>query len=145
MESYSWPIPSLDATAFDTLDLAAARWALVGDAAGLVDPITREGIYFALASGQWAADAVLAGRFPVEYAARVRDEIAADLACAARLKAGFYRPAFIGLLMQALARSEAVRRIMVDLVAGRQSYRALTWRLVQTLEVGLARKVLASR
>ena len=36
-------------------------WCVVGDAAGLVDPITREGIYFALASGAWAADAAIAG------------------------------------------------------------------------------------
>src|SRR5262249_18291814 len=46
LEPYSWPIPSLDASAFSRLDVAGANWALVGDAAGLVDPITREGIYF---------------------------------------------------------------------------------------------------
>jgi menaquinone-9 beta-reductase len=143
LEPYAWPIPSLDARAFGALDLAAPRWALAGDAAGLVDPITREGIYFALLSGQWIADAVAAGRFPADYSARVRDEIGRDLACAARLKAGFFRPAFTGLLLHALRRSEAVRRIMVDLVAGRQSYRELKWRLLKTLELKLAWKVLA--
>ena len=61
LEPYSWPIPSLAARDFDALTLAGPRWVLVGDAAGLVDPITREGIFFALASGQWIADALLAG------------------------------------------------------------------------------------
>ena len=142
LEAYSWPIPSLDARAFGALDLAASQWALVGDAAGLVDPITREGIYFALVSGQWAADAVAAGRFPRDYTVRVRDEIAADLACAAQFKAGFFRPAFMGLLIHALQRSAAVRSIMVDLVAGRQSYATLKWRLLKTLEIRLAWKTL---
>jgi flavin-dependent dehydrogenase len=143
LEPYSWPIPSLDARAFGALDLASARWALAGDAAGLVDPITREGIYFALRSGEWAAESIAAGRFPADYTARINDEIAPDLACAARLKAGFFRPSFIGLLIHALQRSEAVRAIMVDLVAGRQSYRGLKWRLLKTLELRLAWKTLA--
>ena len=141
LEPYAWPIPSLDAKAFGALDLASERWALVGDAAGLVDPITREGIYFALLSGQWAAEAVADGRFPRDYAARIRDEIAPDLACAARFKAGFFRPAFMKLLVHALQRSASVREILVDLVAGRQSYLSLKWRLLQTLEVGLAWKM----
>ena len=141
LEPYAWPIPSLDAAAFGALDLASERWALVGDAAGLVDPITREGIYFALLSGQWAAEAVADGRFPRDYAARIRDEIAPDLACAARFKAGFFRPAFMKLLVHALQRSASVREILVDLVAGRQSYLSLKWRLLQTLEVGLAWKM----
>jgi len=141
LEPYSWPIPSLDSQAFATLDLASDRWALAGDAAGLVDPITREGIFFALLSGQWAAEAVADGRFPRDYTARVRDEIAPDLACAARFKAGFFRPAFMKLLVHALQRSAAVQEILVDLVAGRQSYKTLKWRLLKTLEVGLAWKM----
>ena len=141
LEPYSWPIPSLDARAFDTLALASDRWALAGDAAGLVDPITREGIYFALLSGQWAAEAVADGRFPRDYTARVRDEIAPELACAARFKAGFFRPAFMRLLVHALQRSATVREILVDLVAGRQSYLSLKWRLLKTLEIGLAWKM----
>jgi flavin-dependent dehydrogenase len=142
LEPYAWPIPSLDAKAFGALDLASERWALVGDAAGLVDPITREGIYFALRSGQWAAEAVADGRFPRDYTARIGDEIAPDLACAARFKAGFFRPAFMKLLVHALQRSAAVREILVDLVAGRQPYKTLKWRLLKTLRIGLAWKML---
>src|SRR5207247_7639693 len=74
LEPYSWPIPSLDARGFGALDLARPGWALAGDAAGLVDPITREGIYFALVSGQWIAEALAANRFPADYTSRVRDD-----------------------------------------------------------------------
>jgi flavin-dependent dehydrogenase len=142
-EPYSWPIPSLSARDFDALELAGPRWALAGDAAGLVDPITREGIYFAIASGQSIADA-LGGDHPAHvYRTRVRDEAVSELARAARLKAGFFRPAFAGLLIGALHHSAGIRAVMADLVAGRQSYATLKWRLLKTLEIGLAWRALA--
>ena len=145
LEPYAWPIPSLGARDLEQLDVAGPRWLLLGDAAGLVDPITREGIYFALASGQWAADAWLAGRGPEAYTARVRDEAAPELARAARLKAGFFRPAFTGLMMRALQQSPGIRRVMADLVAGRQSYAGLKTRLLGTFEWRLALRALRVR
>ena len=145
LEPYSWPIPSLSVRDFDALELAGPRWALAGDAAGLVDPITREGIFFALASGQWIADALLTGDDPApRYASQVRDEAVSELTRAARLKAGFFRPAFTGLMMRALMDSGAIRSVMADLVAGRQSYASLKWRLLKTVEVGLAWRVLTT-
>ena len=144
LDPYSWPIPSLSARDFASLDLTGPRWGLVGDAAGLVDPITREGIYFALASGQWIADALIAGGSMSVYGSRVRDEAGSELGRAARLKAGFFRPAFIGLMMRALQQSAGIRSVMADLVAGRQPYATLKWRLVKTFEVGLAWRALRS-
>ena len=137
LQEYAWPIPSLSARDFDNLEVAGPRWSLVGDAAGLVDPITREGIYFALASGQWAAEAILSGRSS-GYTARVRQEAAPELASAARFKVGFFRPAFIGLLTRALAERASIRGVMADLVAGRQSYSGLRSRLLRTFEWRLA-------
>jgi geranylgeranyl reductase family protein len=138
LQAYSWPIPSLSAADFGQLTLAGPRWCLAGDAAGLVDPITREGIFFALQSGAFAADALMSGRPAREYAAHVNDEIALELRRAARLKAGFFRPQFTRLLIDALRHSAAVRSVMADLVAGRQPYARLKWRLVRTLELRLA-------
>jgi geranylgeranyl reductase family protein len=145
LEPYSWPIPSLGASDFETVALAGPRWALVGDAAGLVDPITREGIYFALASGQWIADALSDRGDARGYESRVRDEAMSELARAARLKAGFFRPAFTGLMMRALQDSRAIREVMADLVAGRQPYRSLKWRLLRTFEWRLAMNALVAR
>lgn len=129
LDAYSWPIPTLDARDYECLATAGPRWALVGDAAGLVDPITREGIYFAIASGAWLADALLREKAGA-YRERVEDEAAPELARAARFKAAFFRPAFTRLLVGALRRSAAIRSVMADLIAGRQSYGTLKSRLL---------------
>ena len=138
---YAWPIPSLGAADLDAERPAGDGWLLLGDAAGLVDPITREGIFFALRSGILAAAAIRDADPSRVYATSVRDELHGELRRAARLKAGFYRPRFTRLLIEALEHSETIRRVMVDLVAGRQSYRGLKRRLVSTLEIGLMWKL----
>jgi geranylgeranyl reductase family protein len=147
LEPYSWPIPSLSARDFQTLDVAGHGWLLVGDAAGLVDPITREGIFFALQSGAFAAETLVSGgsrpgRF---YSDRVQAAIASDLARAARIKAGFFRPRFTRLLIDALGQSDRIRAVMADLIAGAQSYRSLKWRLAKTLEVGLLWRLMTEK
>src|SRR5262249_6174725 len=107
--------------------------------------ITREGIYFALASAGWAARALTASRDAGrEFAALVRDEAVAELSRAARMKDAFFRPAFAALLMRALRQRPAARSVIADLVAGTQSYRSLKARLLGTLEFGLAWRALRS-
>jgi flavin-dependent dehydrogenase len=137
----------LSPTDLESLRPAGPGWFLVGDAAGLVDPITREGIYFALLSAEWAADTIAsapAGSCQ-PYAARVREEIGSELILAARLKRRFFRPQFTSLLIDALRHSASVRNVMADLVSGEQGYRNLTWRLAKTLQIGLASRVFFSR
>lgn len=143
LEPYSWPIPTLSARDFEALNPASDRCCLVGDAAGLVDPITREGIYFALQSAQFAADAIVEEGLDAahRYTDHVRDEIAVELARAARLKAAFFRPQFTSLLIDALRHSETISATMRDLVAGRQEYISLKWRLLKTFEFRLAAKL----
>jgi geranylgeranyl reductase family protein len=139
LERYSWPIPSLrEATARREVP-AGPGWMLLGDAAGMVDPITREGIFFALLSADVAATCLLEpGADPaVRYAARTRVTIYDELVRAARLKARFFSPRFTALLIRALQTSAGVRQVMIDLVAGRQPYRGLRRRLLATMEVKL--------
>jgi geranylgeranyl reductase family protein len=138
LQAYSWPIPSLSAEALDRERPAGDRWLLVGDAAGLVDPITREGIYFALRSADLAGDALLGGNPQRAYVERLRHDVIDELRRAAELKAGFFRPRFTRLLVHALASSAHVRDVMADLVAGEQPYRTLVRRLMATLEFRLA-------
>jgi flavin-dependent dehydrogenase len=118
---------------------------LLGDAAGLVDPLTREGIYFAIRSGILAAASLDGSKGSFEYGAAIRDEIHAELRRAAMLKSGFFRPRFMRLLIRGLNRSPAIRDIMADLVAGRQSYRGLKRRLLGTLEIELMLRTLLAR
>lgn len=140
LEPYSWPIPSLRSADFGRTTLGGEGWLTVGDAAGLVDPITREGIFFALQSGLFAAEALASGSAAASrhYRDRVHDEIASELSAAAALKSGFFRPRFTRLLNDALGSSAQVRAVMADLIVGAQPYRTLRRRLLGTLEVGLA-------
>ncbi len=140
LEEYSWPIPSLSADDFTSLPISGPGWLTIGDAAGLVDPITREGIYFALQSAQMAAAALTSASPQRErgYQDQVREEIGRELARAARYKAGFFRPAFTRLMLDAVSVSPRVREVMGALIAGTQSYRGLKWELARTFEFGLA-------
>jgi geranylgeranyl reductase family protein len=138
LERYSWPIPSLTLPALDAEMPAGDRWMLIGDAAGLVDPITREGIFFALRSAEIAAESLRDERRAEErYVQQLDAEIYDELRRGARLKARFYRPAFLSLLVSALQRSGRVRDIMADLIAGEQPYRTLRRRLLKTFELRL--------
>lgn len=145
--SYSWPIPSLSARSFGSLTTSGPGWSLVGDAAGLVDPITREGIYFALRSGEWAARAMTSSDAAADrrYHERVCDEIVGELSRAARFKAEFFKPRFTRLMVDALDASPRIRAIMARLVAGTQPYKTLKWSLLRTAEVGLAWRLLRTK
>jgi geranylgeranyl reductase family protein len=150
LEPYTWPIPSLSSADLQRERPAGPRWLLVGDAAGLVDPLTREGIFFALESADLAAGALLApdgggrrvGSPADRYVAALRARVLPELAHAARMKAGFFRPQFADLLVHAVAGSDRVRRVMADLVGGRQPYATLKRRLLATFDVGLAWRLL---
>jgi len=138
MVRYSWPIPSLRVAALQREQPAGSRWMLLGDAGGMVDPITREGIFFAILSADAAADSLLGGTDPAaEYSRRVRTSIHAELIRAARLKDRFFTPRFTGLMIRALQESAAIRHVMCDLIAGRQTYHGLRRRLLATLELRL--------
>ncbi len=142
---YAWPIPSIaDNNARET-PFAGPGWLLLGDAAGLVDPLTREGIYFALLSGQWAAEALAAepaGRAPRRYAERLNSEVRPEIARAARLSGLFFNPRFAALFVRALKESAPVRDVFVDLVTGVQPYRGLRRRLLGTHEWTLAARTI---
>ena len=143
LEPYSWPIPTLPAEDLDRPPLAADCWMLLGDAAGLVDPLTREGIYYALASAELAAAAIGRDRNPVAaYRARVADVILPELRRASKLKDGFFCAGFSRLVVHALRESAAMRAVMSDLIAGRQPYTGLRRRLLSTGRLGLAFRVI---
>ena len=141
MTPYAWPIPSTGWEDASSAQLSGNRWMLLGDGAGLVDPLTREGIYYALLSGRWAAEALMtaspstAGRL---YADRIRSDVHPELARAARLCDLFFSAGFSSLLPDALRHSAAIRTVFADLVSGTQPYRGLRRRLLGTRQWLLA-------
>ena len=144
LRRYSWPIPTLSDRTLVSEAPSGDRWLLTGDAAGLVDPITREGIFFALQSGGFAARSLLSADAAAAYAGFVRSHIYPEMARATRMKRAFFGPAFSTLLVNALQRSDRIAVIMADLVAGRQTYRGLRRRLLMTGEIRIALAYLRS-
>ncbi len=132
-EIYSHVLPSLSLESWGGLRLAGPGWALVGDAGGLVDPVTGEGIYYALRSGEILAASLLEG-VPALYPERVRAEFGKALELGARLAEVFYRGEFLGAgvttrMVEFGARSRSFQNVVQDLIEGRQSYLGLTARL----------------
>jgi geranylgeranyl reductase family protein len=70
--------------------LRKGRVVVAGDAAGLLEPWTREGISFALRSGTWAGEAAAAGDLDA-YEKRVEAELAPEMAAGRRLLDVFSR------------------------------------------------------
>lgn len=139
-ESVRWPvysalIPSLRPRSLQANRVHGDGWALVGDAAGFVDPITCEGIYYALRSGDLLAEALIEGP-AASYPDRCQADFAADFIHAAEFFERFYTGNFLGSdfitrMVQASSRSHALRSIMNAFVAGRQDYRSLRATLVR--------------
>lgn len=131
---YGAMIPSLVVESWDRLKVsdAAQHWALIGDAAGFVDPITGEGIYYAIKSAELLAQAILTRT--KDYEGLWRAEFGADLRRAAEMLDRFYYGKFLGQpfterLIQFARHHRGVRDTLNDLIAGDQDYLSLKRRL----------------
>src|ERR1019366_4823298 len=139
---YSHILPSFRAQTFETLEVCGEGWAMIGDSAGLVDPITGEGLYYALRSAELCAGALLAGR-PDEYRSLLKQEVLTELRLAARGSQRFYSGQVFGdsvleRMVPLTARSASFRDLMSDLFAGIQGYRDLRARLYRILPAVMA-------
>jgi flavin-dependent dehydrogenase len=139
---YSHILPSLRPQTFETLEVCGKDWAMIGDSAGLVDPITGEGLYYALRSAELCAGALLAGR-PEDYPALLQEEVLPELKLAARVSERFYRGQVFGdsvleQMVSLTARSASFRDLMSDLFAGIQGYQNLRDRLYRILPAVMA-------
>jgi len=132
-ERYAATIPGPSPDPSSVLEIAGERWALVGDAAALADPLTGEGITYALGSGVIVAETLLAGEGPRRYPERVLEAFGRDLLKAASLRERFYAPGFTRRMVRYAASSGAIREVLGDLVLGDQGYRGLKRRLLGKL------------
>lgn len=146
---YSHVLPSLDSDGWKRNRVAGEGWLAVGDAAGLVDPVTGEGLYYTMRSGDLAARTVLdaAAQGGAEKAAQYRSAIAReftdDLAYAATLARRVFLGRFLGpaRMVQFTRRSPRFHATMQDLLAGTQPYLELRARVLGNL-AGTIREVL---
>src|SRR6266851_5613076 len=130
---YSHVLPSPQPQTLSARRVVGRNWALVGDAAAWVDPITGEGLYYALRSGELLAESLIAYKAD-EYPARIRKAFSTDLEFATRIARRFYRGRFLGgavatRMIQFIERSPTFRALMADVFAGSQDYCSLKRRL----------------
>jgi flavin-dependent dehydrogenase len=130
---YSHVLPSPQAQTIRGRRIVGRNWAMAGDAAACVDPVTGEGLYYALRSGDLLAQALAEGQ-PQAYPERLRAAFSADLEFAASIARKLFRGNFLGgaittRMVQLLNYSPAFRDLMRDVFSGTQDYRTLKRRV----------------
>ena len=120
--------------------ISTHRTLLVGDAAGLVDPFSGEGIRFAIKSGRLAAEAILSGH-PEHYATLVDRQIGRNHRLGIILANLFYN--FPQLCFELGVRNPFVTRALVDMLADRIGYGRVILSLFGTLPLFLLSETVA--
>jgi flavin-dependent dehydrogenase len=134
---YSHVLPSPQESTLSNRAVMGKNWALCGDAAAWVDPLTGEGLFYAMRSGELLGRALAEG-CPEKYAAQVQATFSAELEFAARIVRRFYRGSFLGSavttrMVQFLQRNAMFRQLMSDLFCGTQDYSSLKQRVLNHL------------
>ena len=110
-------------------------WALLGDAAGFADPVTGEGIYYALRSAELFAETYLAGS-RLDYERRWREDFGRELQRASEMRRKFYGnfwgAPFTERMIEFAWGHRGIKRVLGDLVAGDQGYVGLKRKLARS-------------
>lgn len=140
---YGHMLPSLETTGWRRNRVAGDGWLAVGDAGGLVDPITGEGLYYAIRSGDLAGQVIADDARPVEEKARAyRDLLQRDFADDLEFGASLAKRVFLGRflfntvptqMIRFIRRSPRFSSLMQDLFSGTQPYLTLRKRLFRNL------------
>ena len=147
---YGHMLPSLEGMGWRKNRVAGDGWLAVGDAGGLVDPITGEGLYYAMRSGDLASQVLLneSQSFAEKaqaYCSLLRRDFAADLEFGAALAKRVFLGRFLcgtvpARMVGFIRRSPCFRTLIEDLFAGTQPYLGLKSRLFKNLN-GTLREV----
>jgi geranylgeranyl reductase family protein len=146
-EYYGHMLPSLGQTRWKDNRLSGDGWLAVGDAGGLVDPITGEGLYYAIRSGDLASNLVLDGQHSPErkgemYRTLLRRDFIEDLEFGAALAKRLFLGRFLfrsapARMVEYIRRSPRFYDLMQDLFAGTQGYLDLKDRFLKSLNFTL--------
>jgi flavin-dependent dehydrogenase len=143
---YAHIMPSFTVPALQGV-FSGAGWAMIGDAAGFVDAITGEGLYYALRSAELLTSALLQNAAE-SYPSLVRADFLPELERAARIVDRFYSGSWLGgpvteRMIRLTSRSAMFRDLMRDLFTGTQDYSTLRQRVYRGLP-GIAAEAMIS-
>ena len=139
---YGHMLPALECRGWRNNRLAGDGWIAVGDAGGLVDPITGEGLYYAVRSGDLASQVLLADQSLDRAIENYRHLITRDFGLDLTYGAGLAKRLFCGVvffgavptrMIDFMKRSPKFCEIMQDLFAGTQPYLELKNRLLRNV------------
>jgi len=134
-ERYAARIPGLSVKTWDSRKASGENWALLGDAAGFADPVTGEGIYYALRSAELFAESYFK-EVPSSYEERWREDFGGELRRASQMRRRFYGnfwgAPFTERMIEFARGHRGVKRVLGDLVAGEQGYVDLKKKLVKS-------------
>ena len=143
---YGHMLPALESRGWRNNRLAGDGWIAVGDAGGLVDPITGEGLYYAVRSGDLASQVLLSDETRDKAAEVYRQMITRDFGLDLTYGAGLAKRLFCGAIcfgavptrmIDFMKRSPKFCEIMQDLFAGTQPYLELKNRLLRNVNTTL--------
>jgi geranylgeranyl reductase family protein len=117
--------------------LNTAHSLLVGDAAGLMDPLSGEGIRYTVQSARLAVEAIIRGELD-KYTAWVQREIGANLSRARWVAALFY--GLPRLCFRLGARNPKVTRLLAEILNDRATYFDLSRHILPYLVTSLWRR-----
>ncbi len=126
--TYARPLAGLRPKAFADSRVAGANWALIGDASGSVDPLTGEGVYYALKTAHLLAEALI-GEDLAAYEPAWKAMAASSIGKVAKKRDTFYHPAILRILGILLDYSPSIRALVCDLSCGGQPYDTLRSRI----------------
>lgn len=145
---YAHMLPALESSGWRKNRISGDGWLAVGDAGGMVDPITGEGLYYALRSSELASQIVLneglePAAKPAAYRRTISEDFMDDLAFGASLARRVFlqKVPLLGsapdAMVRLVRRSQKFQHVMQDLFAGTQPYLQLKERLTRNLSGGM--------
>jgi len=106
------------------IPVAGKNWILIGDAAGHVDPITGEGIHYALWSAKLASKAIIKNE-PQDFDKMWRREYGIQLIEGSKLKPIFYNKYALEIIVEIASKSKTCSEFLYDIVTGGIMYNKL--------------------
>jgi geranylgeranyl reductase family protein len=119
---HSHIVPAISDANFFNLPTTGKNWILIGDAAGHVNPITGEGIYYAMTGGKLASKSYLEGNINL-FEKFWRKKYGSDLYYGARLQKLFYYSNFTNKLIKESKKSKILQELLLNVICPQISYK----------------------